>query len=124
MHELSLAEAIVEQVVDLSKKENFNHVLRIKIELGAWSGVDRESLEFCLTEMCDNTLLKDVVIEFFDVRLTVFCHFCQKERELADPILSCPVCHLATPEVVKGKDLKIIDLEVDSAPDQTEAHHV
>ena len=47
MHEMSLAQALVDQVVELAEKDGCRQILSVEVSIGALSGVMREPLEFC-----------------------------------------------------------------------------
>ena len=46
MHELSLAQSLVEQILDLVKEHGAQQVNRVVVTLGPFSGVVRDSFEF------------------------------------------------------------------------------
>ena len=44
-----------------------------------------------------------------------YCPGCAGERTLASPQeLSCPVCGTPTPEIVRGRELEVVALEVET----------
>ena len=66
MHELSLATALVEQVAEIAVREKFDRVVKIHLELGELSGVDRHCFEFCFPEVCKGSVLEEaqLVLDF------------------------------------------------------------
>ena len=46
MHELSLAHSLIDQILDLAAEHQASRVLRVRVTLGPFSGVVRDSFEF------------------------------------------------------------------------------
>ena len=46
MHELSLAHSLIDQILDLVAEHQASRVLRVRVTLGPFSGVVRDSFEF------------------------------------------------------------------------------
>ena len=55
MHEMSLAQALVDQVTELAEKDGCQKILSVDVSIGALSGVMRESLEFCFPVVARGT---------------------------------------------------------------------
>ena len=46
--------------------------------------------------------------------LVVYCHTCRAERTLTTPQqLLCPACGQPTPQVVRGRELEVVALEIE-----------
>jgi len=46
MHELSLAQSLIEQLLDLAKEHQAERITRVTVTLGPFSGIVRDSFEF------------------------------------------------------------------------------
>lgn len=114
MHELSIALSILEGVAEEVERRGGPHVHAIHLRLGPLSGVVKEALTFSFDLACEGTPFMGSLLLIDDVPVVVFCSTCQAERNL-DSIqhFYCPVCNAPTPEVVHGKELEIVGLEVD-----------
>ncbi len=114
MHELSIALSIL----DLAAEEADRHagrVTAVHLRLGPLSGVVKDALlsAYGLAREGTSLAAADLVIE--EVPLMAYCPACAVERELASPqLLCCPACGAATPEVVRGRELEVVALEVES----------
>ena len=113
MHELSIALSIIEGVGEEARKHGDAKVCSVHLKLGPLSGVVKEALLFSWQVACEGTPLAGADLLIEDVPVTVFCTVCQSERSLASiQYFFCPVCESATPEVIRGKELQVVALEI------------
>ncbi|HLE11159.1 MAG: hydrogenase maturation nickel metallochaperone HypA [Bdellovibrionales bacterium RIFOXYD12_FULL_39_22] len=113
MHELALAQSLIETVNDLAIREHFKKVISLTISVGKLSGVDSDSLSFCLNEVVKNSILEQAKLYFEDVPIKIRCTSCKKESILDEFLLDCPNCHSLEVSVISGREFYIKDLEVE-----------
>ena len=58
--------------------------------------------------------LSDAKLIIETVPVAVHCPICGVERAVPFPELRCPVCDTPTPEVLRGRELEVFALEIDS----------
>lgn len=112
MHELSIAQSIVDAVAERMGDER---VTRVLLEVGTLSGVVVDSVSFCFDLVAEGTTVEGALL---DVRRThghARCRRCDREFDVDDPILLCPGCDSADVEVLAGQELRIVSVEVSSA---------
>jgi hydrogenase nickel incorporation protein HypA/HybF len=112
VHELSMAMSLVELACEKASGLGDVRVEALHLRLGALSGVVKDALLFSFEVAAEGTPLAGARLEIEDVPLTVLCPRCAVERELGGFPLVCPVCQTPTPQVVRGKDLELLALEV------------
>lgn len=113
MHELSIAMSIVEMAQEESARRQVQ-VRAVHLRLGPLSGVVKEALLSSYEMACFDTPLKDSRLVIEEVPIVVYCPQCQAERTLPSmQWFCCPQCATPTSEVVHGKELEVIALEVD-----------
>ncbi len=112
MHELSLANSIIENVKELAIEEHFTRILSLTLSVGALSGVDGDSLEFCLIEVAKGTILENAKIIIEKIPIKIECNRCKKSFFPENFILNCPYCHSLEVSVISGKEFNIKNLEV------------
>ncbi len=114
MHELSIALSIL----DLAAEEAERHggrVAAVHLKLGPLSGVVKEALLSAYDLAREGTPCAQAELVVVEVPLAVFCPACAAERILASPqALCCPACGGPTPEVVSGRQLEVVALEIES----------
>lgn len=113
MHEMSVAMSIVESVSDaVLSGEPRQTVSAVYVRVGAMSGVIPEALAFAWDAATGGTRLDGSRLEIEAVPTAVYCPQCQADRELPGQRLRCPVCHTRTPQVVRGRELDILSVEI------------
>lgn len=113
MHEMSIAMSIVDGAVEEARRHPGSKVHAVRLRLGKLSGVVKEALLFSYDLACEGTRLAGSTLEIEELPATIFCRRCDAERELQSiQEFSCPICHMPTAEVVKGRELMITGLEL------------
>lgn len=114
MHELSIAQAMIEQLEEAVKKEdgNFCRIESIDLELGLMSGVERDALEFVFPIASQGTIAQDAVLHFEEIPVLVKCNKCNSSSNPEFPVIICMKCSSTDVDVVAGKDFKIKSMEV------------
>ena len=115
MHELSIAHGLVEAACDaLSRCEPAPAGVRsIQIRIGALSGVVPTTLEFCYDLSVEGTPLAGSRLVVEEQPVVVFCPQCRENRTLEDlSRFRCPICNTPTPELVHGRELELISMEL------------
>ncbi len=112
MHELSIAVAIVDGVLEEAERHGGAEVDVIHVRVGRLSGVDRNALMFAFHVAREGTPLALSTLEIEEVSATVFCSVCERESE-ADSAAGqfCPQCGEPA-AIVAGDDLEITALEM------------
>jgi len=119
MHELSIAQSLVELVEDelLARQPDAAAALprvgRITVKVGALSGVVPEALASAFPAAVARSSFgtAKLVIDFRPV--VAHCGACDADRELPSPQqLRCPACGAPTPEIIAGRELELVSIEV------------
>ena len=112
MHELSIANALVDQVCEHAVSRGAERVAKISIRMGALSGIAR-ALHFCFPAAARQTLCDGAILYIDEVPLTVMCSFC---REVKTPAalynFRCPDCGRPTPKVLTGREMQLVSIEL------------
>ncbi len=112
MHELSIAMSIVELAEEEAERRGVQ-VEAVHLKLGALSGVVKEALLSCYEMVCENTPLQGSRLVVEDVPVVIFCPSCQAKRTLNSiQLFCCPECGTPSWEVVQGKELEVVALEI------------
>jgi hydrogenase nickel incorporation protein HypA/HybF len=113
MHELSIAIRIVELAQEEAARRRDIQVTAVHLKLGALSGVVKEALLSCYEMACAGTLLEGSRLVVEDVPVVIFCSHCRAQRPLSSvQLFCCPECDTPTSEIVQGKELEVVALEI------------
>lgn len=111
MHELSIAQSIVEIVADHVPLPQRGMVRSVRVRVGAMSGVVADSLEFCFAAITAESELAAARIDIDEVPFLLRCEPCGREYTSASGSPLCPVCGLPG-RVLSGTELQVLEIEL------------
>ncbi len=113
MHEMALAESILQIVETHARNAGAEKVTVVRLEIGALSHVEIPALRFGLEAVTQGSMAEGCKIEIDHVPGTAWCHDCMKTigiTRLGDP---CPTCGGYKLQVNGGEEMRVKDMEVD-----------
>ncbi|MGA2924909.1 MAG: hydrogenase maturation nickel metallochaperone HypA [Solirubrobacteraceae bacterium] len=110
MHELSIAQAVVEIV---SKHANGRRVQRVEMRIGHLRQVVPSALEFGFELLTADTPLQGAQLVIEDVAVQVHCQACGADTTLVEFPFACGECGKWDVRVVAGEELLVDAIEVD-----------
>lgn len=114
MHELSIALSILDIVEEEAARQG-GRVAAVHLKLGPLSGVFRDALVSAYELAREGTPFAEAELVVQEVPITAYCPACSSERTLPTLAeLRCPDCGASTPEILGGRDLEIVALEIES----------
>lgn len=112
MHEMSLCEIIVQILETESRRQGFEKVNVVRLEIGALSHTEPEAMRFCFDAVTRNTLADGARLDILQPPGEAWCMDCEKKFEIANRYDPCPACGGHKLQVVAGEEMRIKDLEV------------
>jgi hydrogenase nickel incorporation protein HypA/HybF len=113
MHELSIAMSIVEMAEEESAQRGGARVNAVHLKLGALAGIVKEALLSSYELACEGTGLQGSLLVIEEIPIVVYCPRCLKTRTLESAQwFACPECLTPVSEVVKGRELQVVALEI------------
>lgn len=120
MHELSIAEGLLEVVNETIRTHHLGQVSRIKLKVGLLTAVVPEALEFCFQALVKDTPLENAKLDIEIVPVRGRCKGCG-ERFLYETneafCFLCPKCGHEI-EILTGRDLTIEEIEGEEEKDE------
>jgi hydrogenase nickel incorporation protein HypA/HybF len=113
MHEMSIAEGVLQLIEDASRQQGFSQVRTIWVEVGQLSGVEPEALAFCFDAVTRGTLAEGARLEIVHVPGTGQCFECGRETPLEAVYDACRHCGNVPVSVTGGTEMRVKELEVD-----------
>lgn len=114
MHELSIAQSIIDMAGEESGRRGNARVVAVHLKIGALSGVAPVALRSAFELARAETPLDRAELVIEEIPLTVFCPQCETEQKVSFPELSCPLCGTATDQIVRGRELEVVALEIET----------
>jgi len=112
MHELSIAMSIVELAEEEAVRRGAK-INAVHLKLGALAGVVTSALQSSYEMACENTPLEGSQLIVEEVPVVVYCPRCRADRLLSSiQFFTCAECGAPTPDVVQGKELEVVALEI------------
>ena len=115
MHELAIAQSIVEAIEAKASECNATHVKGVRLKIGEASGVVTDSLTFCFEMLAslDPTLAgAQLLIDTMPHR--AYCRHCDREFSVTYFVAQCPTCKEWSNEIVSGTELQLLEMEFES----------
>ncbi|MDO8933918.1 MAG: hydrogenase maturation nickel metallochaperone HypA [Rhodocyclaceae bacterium] len=113
MHEMSLAEGVLQLIEDAAEREGFSRVRTIWVEIGRLSGVEPEALAFCFDAVTRGSIAEGAGFEVVHVPGTGHCIECGRDTELTAVYDACSHCGALPVQVTGGTEMRVKELEVD-----------
>jgi hydrogenase nickel incorporation protein HypA/HybF len=114
MHESSIAHSILEIADEQCSEQGCTAVDAIRVRLGKATGVMPESLLFAFDALKEPTVAKNAKLSIEIILVGGTCNECKKEFDVEDApyIFSCPHCGSASFTVSRGREMEIVDMEM------------
>ncbi|BBY78999.1 hydrogenase nickel incorporation protein HypA [Mycolicibacterium pulveris] len=108
MHEMAITQSVVDAVCEHAAGRRVHSV---RLEVGALCAVVPDAMQFCFELATEGTVADGARLDLDVQPGSARCRTCGENFVLPDLILLCP-CGSADVEVVAGRDLKILSMEV------------
>lgn len=115
MHELSLCEDLMNQVMTIAKTHHAKKVVCIIIRIGPLSGVEPLLLKTAFSISCAGTLAEEAEFLTETLPIRVLCNTCGTESEVTINNLICGSCESYNTKLLSGDELILARVELESA---------
>ncbi len=113
MHELSIAQSLLDSVLEHCRRLSLGKVETVNIRIGRASGIMPDALLFSYDALKEGTAAEASRLTIEEVPVTAFCSDCRRSFTVEEEfVLSCPLCSGRSFAVTGGRELDIIDMEV------------
>lgn len=112
MHEMALAEGVLQLCEDHARKAGATSVVAVWLEIGTLSHVEPEALEFCFEAVVNGTLAHGARLEIDRVPGCGWCYDCSREVAVNALIGACPKCGGYRWQVTGGQEMRVKEMEV------------
>ncbi len=113
MHEMSLAENILQIVEGAAREQGFAQVKEIRLEIGELAGVEVEALRFCLDAVLRDSVAAQARIEYLTLPGRGWCMQCSESVPIATLYDPCPRCGGWQVQATEGMQMRVKDLLVE-----------
>ena len=113
MHEMGIAMEIIE-IAEASIPTGMDavQVESVNLRIGKLSAIVPESLSFCFDVAIKETRLEGARLNIEQVPVVAMCKDCGVQWAIDEPAFTCPKCKSGSIELISGKELDIVSIEV------------
>lgn len=113
MHEMAIAEGIVDVALDTLKVNQGSVIHAIQVQIGVLSGVEPDALHFCFDAVTQGTPAEGATLEVETIPMKGRCMDCDQEFSIQDYRHVCPHCHSFAVEELQGRELRVASIDMD-----------
>jgi hydrogenase nickel incorporation protein HypA/HybF len=113
MHEMSLAEGVLQLIEDAALSQGFSRVKTVWLEIGQLAVVEPEAMRFCFDAVTRDTIAEGAVLEIIYLPGRGWCVQCAATVPIAEQIDVCPRCGSHQVQPTGGTEMRVKELEVE-----------
>jgi len=114
MHELSIAQSIVELAEQEARNYNAVIIEELELEIGVLAGIDTDALMFALESATKGSQLEKARILTQQIAGVGHCGDCENLFPVETLFSACPFCGSFAVKIIKGKELRIKSIVVNN----------
>jgi hydrogenase nickel incorporation protein HypA/HybF len=114
MHELAIAQALIEQIErEVHRAGQTGAVKRVDLIVGRLSGVHCDSLRFAFELLRPGTPVEGAELQIAEPRAVCVCRVCGAREEVEEIAVECPRCHCDDITLEDGRQLLLQSIEIE-----------
>ncbi len=113
MHEMSIAESVLQIIEDKARADGYARVRAVWLEIGQLAAVEQESLRFCFDVVTRDSIARDARLEIIETAGQGWCMDCARNVALPALYEPCPNCGSFQIQVTGGDEMRVKELEVE-----------
>ena len=113
MHEMSLAESVLEIIENSAAQHGSAKVHAVWLEIGQLSCVETEAMRFCFDAVMRGSIAEQAKLEIIEVAGTGWCEQCASSMPMATLAEACPKCGNRALKIRAGDTMRVRELEVE-----------
>lgn len=119
MHELSIVQALLEQVEsEVAQSGHAGRVVGLSLLVGRLSGVHVDSIRFGFELLSPATIADGATLQIEQPKAHSVCCDCGAEPEIDELVVACPQCGSPRITIRGGQELVLQSIELEDDPDE------
>jgi hydrogenase nickel incorporation protein HypA/HybF len=114
MHEMSLAEGMLQLVEEAARREKAQRVKTIVLEIGQLASVETSALEFCFAAVAAGGPASGARLVIVDVPGAGVCLACERQLAMDSLFGVCPDCGSHRLQATAGTEMRVREMEVET----------
>lgn len=120
MHEISIAGAIMDAVLDAARKNDAKKVNEVFIEIGELTALNPEQLKFIFETISAGTVAENAEYEIKTIKPLISCKKCSyngaieffEKLHFFLPVIKCPKCGDADVDIIAGRECCVKKIKI------------
>jgi len=112
MHEMSLAEGVLQIVEETARQQGCERVSAVVLEIGRLSSVEVEAMRFCFEVVTRGSVADGARLEIVDTPGSGWCMQCSESVAVEALYSPCPKCGSYQLQVTAGTEMRVKELEI------------
>lgn len=110
---MSIAQSVLEIVLDECRRHGMEVVDRISVQVGALAAVVPEALRFCFHVVAQGTPAEHAALDIETVPVVMRCPLCGELFEMEDRLDMCPQCGpvVSGLSLISGREMTVMSIE-------------
>lgn len=113
MHEMSLAEGVLQLVEDTARREGARRVKLVVLEIGRLSAVEPEALKFCFAAVTHGSMAQGAALQIDAVPGAGWCLPCGATVPISELYGACPQCGSHQVQPTGGTEMRVKEIEIE-----------
>lgn len=113
MHEMSLAEGVLQLIEDTVSRQDCNKVKLVVLEIGQLATVEPEAMRFCFDAVTRGSIAEGATLEIIEVVGQGWCMHCAETVNMHQKFDACPQCGSYQVQVTAGDEMRLKELEIE-----------
>ena len=112
MHEMAIAQGILDIAVAAAQKGGSQKIARINVVAGELRGLVPLQLTYCFSVLAEHTIASHALLNLEITPIRGRCKQCDETFIVKDHQYVCPQCQSRDIQTVSGTELRVRDIEV------------
>ncbi len=120
MHEISIAGAIIDAVLDAAKKNNAKKVTEVFLEIGELTALNPEQVKFIFETITRGTVAEGARYNIQVIKPVIKCKKCSYKGSIQFferlhfflPVIKCPECGEIDVDIIAGRECCVTRIKI------------
>ena len=120
MHEISIASALIDSVIDTASKNNVQKVDEVFIEIGELTSLNTDQLKFIFETITKGTVAEGAKYNIEVISPLIECNKCNYKGKIEYfekihnflPVIRCPECGEINVDVIAGRECCVRKIKI------------
>lgn len=113
MHEMSLAEGVLQLVEETARRENARRVKLVVLEIGTLSSVEPDAIRFCFEAVTHGSIAQGAALEIIAAQGVGWCMPCAATVPMTEIYGACPQCGSYQVQPTSGTEMRVKEIEIE-----------